>query len=272
MSRFSNCKGMRILIAGGAGMIGSAIAHLAVRNGAKVTILDAFLPMYGGNLFNLAEIRSSIDLVYGDIRDREVVRQAVLDQDLVFNMAAQVSYVDSNREPFFDLDVNCKGHLTVLEACRLHNRNATLIFPSSRFVYGEIESNPVSERHPYNCLSIYGVHKLNGEKYYQFYHRAHGMRTLIFRIANPFGPRQQMKHSKYGIVNWFIRMAMEGRPLTVFGDGLQKRDYVFVEDLAEAMLLAALKVDLPHGVFNLGSGVGTAFRDMVKAIAAEVPG
>ena len=144
--------------------------------------------------------------------------------------------MDSNTDPLLDLDINCKGHLQVLEACRLENPQAKLVFASSRFVYGRIEYNPVDENHPFNCLSIYGIHKLAGEKYYRFYHEAYGMKTVSVRIANPYGPRQQMKHSKYGIVNWFIRLALEGQPLTIFGDGLQRRDYIFNEDLAEACM------------------------------------
>lgn len=266
----SSLRGARILITGGAGMIGSAIAHQAVAAGATVTILDTLAPQYGGNLFNLEGIEDRARFVYGDIRELPLVSELVKDQDVIFNMAAQVSYVDSNLDPFFDLDINCRGHLTVLEACRRHNPKARLVFPSSRFVYGSIERNPVDESHPFNCLSVYGVHKLNGEKYYHFYHSAHGLEAVIFRIANPYGPRQQMKHGKYGILNWFVRQALEGRPLTVYGDGAQKRDYVYVEDLARAMLLGAAARHLKFEVFNVGSGRGLAFREMAELIAREV--
>ncbi len=202
-------------------MIGSHIARLAVAAGAQVTIVDALLPLYGGNLFNLHDIATQIDLCRGDIRDRELMDMLVQGQDIIFNLAGQVSYVDSNHDPLIDLDINCRGHLTVLEACRQHNRRAKLVFASSRFVYGAINYNPVDENHPFNCLSIYGIHKLAGEKYYRFYYDAHGLDTVSLRIANPYGPRQQMKHSKYGIVNWFIRLALEGKPLTIFGRGDQ---------------------------------------------------
>lgn len=262
--------GSRILITGGAGMIGSAIARQAVAAGAIVTILDTLAPQYGGNLFNLEGL--DVSFIYGDIRELALVSEVVKDKDIIFNMAAQVSYVDSNIDPFFDLDINCRGHLTVLESCRRNNPKARLIFPSSRFVYGAIERNPVDETHPYNCLSIYGVHKLNGEKYYHFYHDAHGLDAVIFRIANPYGPRQQMKHSKYGILNWFVRQALEGKPLTIFGDGEQKRDYIFVEDLAAAMLAGAAARDVKFDVFNVGSGRGLAFKEMAEIVAREVGG
>ena len=261
-----------MLITGGAGMIGSTIAHLAVAQGARVTILDAMLPLYGGNRFNLHGILDEIQFIEGDIRDLDLMRRVVPGYDYIFNLAGQVSYVDSNIEPLLDLDINCKGHLQTLEACRLENPRARLLFASSRFVYGRIEYNPVDESHPFNCLSIYGIHKLAGEKYYRFYHEAYGLPTVSVRIANPYGPRQQMKHSKYGIVNWFIRLALEGKPLTVFGDGRQRRDYIFNEDLAEACVALMLTPGTEGQVYNLGTGTGAPFMEMAALVAEAVPG
>jgi nucleoside-diphosphate-sugar epimerase len=160
----------------------------------------------------------------------------------------------------------------VLEACRRENPRAKLLFASSRFVYGRIEYNPVDEKHPFNCLSIYGIHKLAGEKYYRFYHEAYGLNTVSVRIANPYGPRQQMKHSKYGIVNWFIRLALDNQPLTVFGDGLQHRDYIYNEDLAEGCLALMLSPGTEGGVYNLGTGTAVPFIEMARLVAAAVPG
>jgi UDP-glucose 4-epimerase len=253
-------------------MIGSTIAHVAVVRGAKVTVLDAMLPLYGGNPFNLEAIQSQIDFIQGDIRDFGLVKKAVAGADFIFSLAAQVSYVDSNADPYLDLDINCRGHLNLLNACTQVNREARIVFTSSRFVYGSIEYNPVDEGHPFNCLSIYGIHKLAGEKYYRFYREARGLKSVSLRLANPYGPRQQMKHSKYGIVNWFIRLALEGQPLTVYGGGRQKRDYVYVEDVAEALIQAAIAPAAEGQVYNLGSGVGTRFVDMANWIAEMIPG
>jgi nucleoside-diphosphate-sugar epimerase len=183
-----------------------------------------------------------------------------------------VSYVDSNTDPLLDLDINCKGHLQVLEACRRENPQAKLLFASSRFVYGRIEYNPVDENHPFNCLSIYGIHKLTGEKYYRFYHEAYGLKTVSVRIANPYGPRQQMKHGKYGIVNWFVRLALDGQPLTVFGDGQQRRDYIFNEDLAEGCMALMLSPGTEGQVYNLGTGAAVPFIEMARLVAEAVPG
>jgi nucleoside-diphosphate-sugar epimerase len=268
--KLKQLKGRKILITGGAGMIGSTIALSAASHGAQITILDALLPLYGGNLFNLKDIKDEITFVKGDIRDAALVKKLVKDQDIIFDMAAQVSYIDSAKDPYLDLDINCLGHLNILEACRWNNRDVKIIFPSSRFVYGSIEYSPVDEKHPFNCLSIYGIHKLAVEKYLVFYHQYYGMSTIIFRIANPYGPRQQMKHSKYGIVNWFIRMALEGKDLTIFGEGSQIRDYIYVMDLAHAMLLAAVDENLKHAIFNIGSGKGISFRTMVETIARAI--
>jgi UDP-glucose 4-epimerase len=261
-----------VLITGGAGMIGSTIAHLAVAQGAQVCILDAMLPLYGGNRFNLRGILDAVQFIEGDIRDLDLMRRVVPGYDYIFNLAGQVSYVDSNTEPLLDLDINCKGHIQVLEACRLENPRAKLLFTSSRFVYGRIEYNPVDENHPFNCLSIYGIHKLAGEKYYRFYHEAYGLNTVSVRIANPYGPRQQMKHSKYGILNWFVRLALMGLPLTVFGDGQQRRDYIFNADLAEACVALMLSPGTAGQVYNLGTGTGMPFIEMAGLVAAAVPG
>jgi UDP-glucose 4-epimerase len=262
----------RVLITGGAGMIGSTIARLLVEQGAEVTVVDAMLPTYGGNRFNLNGIMDKIVFVKGDIRNLDRVKRWVDGADYVFSLAAQVSYVDSNHDPLLDLDINCRGHINLLLALSQINRRAKVVFTSSRFVYGSIEYNPVDEGHDFNCLSIYGIHKLAGEKYYRFYHDAHGLDTVSVRITNPYGPRQQVKHSKYGIVNWFIRLALEGKPLTVFGEGRQKRDYIFVEDVAEGIMSVALSPGTAGQVYNLGTGVGTPFIDMVHLVAESIPG
>jgi UDP-glucose 4-epimerase len=253
-------------------MIGSTLAHVAVEHGAKVRIVDAMLPLYGGNPFNLESIRDETEFIEGDIRDSRVMQEAVKNVDYIFDLAAQVSYVHSNRDPLLDLDINCRGHLIVLEACRQFNPKAKVIFSSSRFVYGPTQYVPVDENHPTNCTSIYGIHKLNVEKYCSFYHSAFNLETTCVRIANPYGPRQQMKHNAYGIVNWFIRLAMDEKQLTIYGDGRQIRDYIFAEDTAKGLLAVALSPDTAGKVYNLGSGVGTPFREMVMNIAECIPG
>ena len=265
-------NGKRVLVTGGAGMLGSTIAEQLVRLGARVTILDGMLPQYGGNRFNVADILDDISFIEGDIRDRALMIKAVEPAEYVFNLAAQVSYIDSNMDYLTDLDVNCRGQLAIMDACCTTGAHQRVVFASSRFVYGRIERNPVDEQHPLNCLSVYGIHKLAGEKYHRYFFERYGLRTVSLRIANPYGPRQQMKHSKYGIVNWFIRQALEGQPLTIYGQGLQQRDYVYVSDVADAFLLAALSGKTPGEVYNVGSGQGVRFCDMARLIAELIPG
>ncbi|MBI4778938.1 SDR family NAD(P)-dependent oxidoreductase [Candidatus Falkowbacteria bacterium] len=172
MNNFSKLKNKKVLITGGAGFIGSSLAIALVKLGAKVTVLDAMLSLYGGNMFDLHDIKDKIVFIKGDIRDKKLVVKLVKNKDIIFNLAAQVSYLDSKDLPFLDLDINAIGHLNVLEAMRRYNPKAKILFSSSRMVYGKILTKPVKESHPTNPLSIYGIHKLLAEKYYAYYHQA----------------------------------------------------------------------------------------------------
>jgi len=260
-------KSKKVLITGGAGFIGSSLAEALVTLGADVTVVDALLPLYGGNLFNLEPVKDKITFIQGDIRDRESMLKLVKDQNYIFDLAAQVSYLDSKDIPFVDLDINCRGHLNVLEAVRQINPKARVLFASSRLVYGKILTVPVTEDHPTNPLSIYGIHKLTAEKYYRYYHDTFGLDTLIVRIPNPYGPRQQMKHNKYSIMGWFLRQAMEGKTITIFGDGEQERDYLYIDDIVDAFLALAVKGQAGE-VYNLGTRERVTFVRMVDEILA----
>ncbi len=263
--------GKKVLITGGAGFIGSNIAHSVAAMGAKVTVLDSMLPLYGGNMFNLEGI-DGLRFIAGDIRDEAKVKEAVEGRDYIFNLAAQVSYIDSLKEPFLDLDINCLGHLRVLEAARMYAPDAKVLFSSSRLAYGRIMTKPVDEGHPTNPVSMYGVHKLAAEKYYAIYHDAYKLHSAVIRIPNPYGPRQQMKHSKYSIVGWFIRQAMEGKDITVFGDGRQERDYLYIDDIVSAFLKTAASEKTDGEIYNIGTHETMMFVDMVDAILREVGG
>jgi len=260
----------RVLILGGLGLIGSTVAHRLVALGAHVTIVDALFPQFGGYRKNVEGIEGDIAVHVGDIRDEALMRSMIPGQDCIINMAAQVSYADSVVDPFLDLDINCRAMLQLLELCRQLNPEARILFPGSRLQFGKITRLPVAEDHPQIPLMPYGIHKMAAEKYCQMYHRIHGLRTTAMRLANPYGPRQQMKHSKYGIVNWFIRLAMEDRPITIFGDGTQVRDYVYVDDIATVFLLAGSLDRTAGEVFNVGSGVPATFRDMAETVVRIV--
>jgi UDP-glucose 4-epimerase len=264
-------KGKKILITGGLGLIGSNIAVRLVEMDAEVTILDAMLPLYGGNMFNIYEVRDKLSVNIADIRDESALNFLVRDKDIIFNLAAQVSYTDSQSDPLLDLDINCRGHLLLLEACRVINPGVKIIFSGSRLEYGEITAKEkVREDHALKPKSFYGIHKVVGEFYHLMYCKLHSIRTVAFRIANPYGIRHHMKHSKYGIVNFFIKKAMENETIEIFGEGSQLRDYVYVEDIVNAMLAAGVTSGSDGEVFNLGSGRSVPFVEMAQTVVDVV--
>jgi len=262
----SKLKNAHVLITGGLGFIGSNLARRLVGFGARVTILDASLPDYGANKFNFEGIEKDVVFVQGDVRDEKIIKEAVVDKNYIFDLAAQASYLQSSQRPLLDLDINCKSKLILLEAIREHNPNTRIVFTSSRLVYGKIESIPISESHPTNPLSLYGIHKLTAEKYFSNYFQNFGIESVSVRIPNPYGPRQQVKHSNYGIVGWFIRKAIDNEAIQIFGDGGQVRDYLYIDDLTDA-LIAVLGIEKAVGqVYNLGSNQPMRFKEMAETI------
>lgn len=259
-------KDKEVLITGGLGMLGSTIANKLVPLGAKVTLMDAFLEPYGANIFNINDIDEYVKVNVADIRDVAAVNYLVKDKDVIFNLAGQVSHNDSINNPYLDANINYIGHLNVLEACKRFNPNAVVIHPGSRLQYGQVNSIPVKEDVPLNPKTPYAVNKTSSENLYLFYYRTYRIPVILFRLANPYGPRCQMRHSKYSIVNWFIRQAFGGKELTVFGDGNQIRDYIFVDDVADAFINAVYEENACGQVFNIGSGKGTIFKKMVKMV------
>jgi UDP-glucose 4-epimerase len=263
-------RNKRVLITGGLGMIGSTIASKLVDYGAEVTLLDAMIKPFGGNFFNIKDIKDKSKLNIADIRDKEAIKILVQDKDIIFNLAGQVSHNDSLQNPFLDADINYIGHLTVLDALKNYNPKAKILYSGSRLQFGKILSNPVSEDHSLNPLTPYALNKTAAENLYLYYNRVYNIPVVIFRIANPYGPRCQMLHSKYAIINWFIRNAMEDMEIMIFGDGSQMRDYIFVEDLADAFILASIEDKASGEIFNVGSGAGTKFKDMVETIVKTI--
>lgn len=259
--------GRRVLVTGGLGFIGSSVTVRLAEAGARVTVLDALLPAYGGNRYNVEPVVDRIRVVEGDVRNRALVESLVEGQEVVFHFAAQVSYLDSMDDPLLDLDISLRGTLNVLESCRRVSPATRVVSIGSRMQFGRIERLPVDESHPMRPQSVYALHKLVAEQYCRLYHEAFQVWTAYLRLSNPFGPRQQIRHGKYGIVNWFVRLALEGRPLTVFGDGAQARDYFYIDDAVDAFLLAATW-DGPGGeTFNIGGGEPISFRTMAETIA-----
>jgi UDP-glucose 4-epimerase len=255
-----------VLVTGGLGFLGSGLTARLVECGAQVTVIDNLNPLYGGNRFNIAEVADKIEVVLDDVRNLDVMQPLIARSETMFHLAAQVSYIDSLSMPYEDLDLNAKATLGILESCRTLNPQMRILFSSSRMTYGRVEGPIVTETSPTNPLSLYGIHKLTAEKYLLMYHKDFGIPTTILRLTNPYGPRQQIKHSKYSLVGWFVRQAIEGKTIKIFGDGGQLRDYVFADDIIDAMLRCAAAPGAVGEVINVGSGESTLFRDMVSAV------
>jgi len=251
-------------------MMGSSIAHKLVELEVDVTLMDACIEPFGANFFNIEAIKDKIKINISDIRDKESVKDLVTGKNIIFNLAGQVSHNDSLDNPSLDADINYLGHLNILEAVRKYSPEAKILFPGSRLQFGVIEKTPVAEDHPLRPKTPYALNKAAAENLYLFFNRVYNISTVVFRIANPYGPRAQMRHSKYCIVNWFIRLAMENKPIKIFGKGSQIRDYIYIDDLVNVFILAAENEKSSGEVFNVGNNVGTKFRDMAKLIVEIV--
>jgi len=261
-----NYRDKNILVTGGLGFIGSNLAIRLVEEGAHVTLLDAMLPLYGGNLFNIEPIRDKVRVNFSDIRDRNSMEYLVRDQDYIFHLAGQVSHVDSILDPFTDVDINVNGTLSVLEACRKSNPQARIIFTGTRGQYGPSVKLPVDETAPTNPMGMYAITNLTAEKIILMYQRVHGIRGVCLRITNTYGPRHHMKHNRYGVLNWFIRLALDDETIPIFGDGRILRDFLYVDDLVEALVSCGLTEAAYGEIFNVGSGTAVSFIDLANKI------
>jgi len=259
-------RGRRVLITGGAGFIGSNLAHQLVALGADVLVVDALLPDYGGNLFNLSGIADRIRLNIADVRMQTAMEVLVRDRDLIFNLAGQVSHIDSMSDPYTDLEINCRAQLSILEACRKHNRHARVVYAGTRQVYGRPDYLPVDEKHLVRPADINGINKAAGEYYHLLYNNVFDIRACSLRLTNIYGPRQLIRHNRQGFIGWFIRLAIEGQEIQVFGDGSQLRDFVYVDDAADAFLRAGAGDACDGGVFNVGGDAPISHRDLVQLL------
>lgn len=248
MESFRNA---RVLITGGLGFIGSNLARRLVEAGARVTLVDSLIPEYGGNLFNVEDLRGKVTVNIADVRDEHSMKHLVLGQDVVFNLAGQTSHMDSMQNPITDLEINAKAQLYILEACRRSNPGVKIVFASTRQIYGKPDYLPVDERHPLRPVDINGVNKLAGEWYHLLYHSVYGVRTTILRLTNTIGPGMRVKDARQTFVGIWVRALMEGKPFEVWG-GEQLRDFNDVDDVVAACLLAAARDEANGRVFNLG--------------------
>ena len=252
----------RVLITGGLGFIGSNLARRLVELGADVLVIDSLIPDYGGNPFNISGIENRLTVNRSDVRDESSINDLVRGQDVIFNLAGQVSHVDSMNDPYTDLEINCRSQLSLLEACRKQNPAVKIVFAGTRQVYGHPDSLPVTEDHLVRPVDVNGINKAAGEYYHLVYNDVFGIRSCSLRLTNVYGPRQLIKHNRQGFIGWFIRLAIEDREIEIFGDGSQIRDFVFVDDAADAFLRAGTSEKCNGGVYNIGGAEPINLRDL----------
>lgn len=261
-------RGKRVLVTGGLGFIGSSLALRLLDLGAEVTVLDALIPTYGGNPFNLHSHYNQFQAIQANITEAKIVNDLVQGQDLIFHCAGQVSHVLGLSDPYPDLDYTIKGTVVLMEACRHNNPAAKVIKTGTRGQYGPVKELPVSEEAPTNPRGIYEISNLAAEKIMKVYNDVHGVACVLLRLTNIYGPRSQMKSHHFGVANWFIRQAMEDQTIRVFGDGSTLRDFLYIDDCVQAMLLCAICQEARGEVINLGHGRPVSLLDLVKLIIA----
>ncbi len=259
-------KGRRVMITGGLGFIGSNLARQLVELGADVLIVDSLQPDYGGNLFNVDDIADRVRVNIADVRMQSTIGVLVQGQDVLFNLAGQVSHIDSMRDPYTDLEINCRAQLSILEACRTNNPGVRVVYAGTRQVYGRPDYLPVDERHLVRPADINGVNKAAGEYYHLLYNNVFDVRACSLRLTNVYGPRQLIRHNRQGFIGWFIRLVIEDGEIQVFGDGSQMRDFVYVDDAADAFLRAGASGACDGDVFNVGGNEPISHRDLVTLL------
>ncbi|OAI13048.1 NAD-dependent epimerase [Methylomonas koyamae] len=252
----------QVLITGGLGFIGSNLARKLVALGAHVTLADSLIPQYGGNPFNIHDIRDQLLVNVCDVRDPFAIAYLLKDKDYLFNLAGQTSHLDSMADPKTDLDINAQAQLSILEACRKVNTELKIVFASTRQIYGKPDYLPVDEKHPIRPVDVNGINKLAGEWYHLLYNNVYGIRACALRLTNTYGPGMRVKDARQTFLGIWVRLLIEGKPIKVFGDGMQLRDFNYVDDCVDALLLAGVSDSSNGKVYNLGSSEVISLKEL----------
>lgn len=256
-------KGKNVLVTGGLGFIGSNLAIELVKRGANVEVYDCLISGMGGNKFNIRPVKDKVKVTLSDLREESKVSKSVRGKHIIFNLAGTLSHVDSMSDPFSDLDINCRAALFLLEACRKLNPKVKIVFAGTRNQYGKTLYSPTDENHIQEPTDINGINAIAAEKYHLLYGRIYGFPVTSIRMTNTFGPRHQMRHSKQGVLNWFIRQLLDGETVELMGGGDQIRDINFVADVVDALILAGISKKSDGQIYNLG-GSPLSLRDFVE--------
>ena len=262
----------KILITGGLGFIGSNLTHRLVEQGNTITVVDSLIPEYGGNLRNLHDIQDKITVSESDVRDVPAINNLIKGHDFLFNLAGQTSHLDSMHDPITDLDINAKAQLSILEACRKYNPDIRIVFASTRQIYGKPKYLPVDEKHPLHPVDVNGINKIAGEQYHILYQEVYGIASSVLRLTNTYGPMMRIKDARQTFLGTWIRNLLEGKPIQVFGDGKQRRDYNYVEDVLDALMIAATEEKAIGKVYNLGAPAPLNLEDTAKIMCQEIEG
>jgi UDP-glucose 4-epimerase len=259
-------RGRRVLITGGLGFIGSNLARRIAEADADVLLVDSMIPEYGGNVANIAGIEDRVTVNIADVRDVHSLPYLVSDREVIFSLAGQTSHLDSMADPYTDLEINCRAQLSLLEACRLANPEARVVFASTRQIYGRPEYLPVDERHPIHPVDVNGINKTAGEWYHLLYGQVYGIPVCVLRLTNTYGPRMRVKDARQTFLGYWLRQIVAGEEIAVFGDGLQKRDFNYVDDAVDAFLLAATRDEALGKVYNLGDSEVVSLLDLARKL------
>lgn len=264
-----NYSRKKVLITGGLGFIGSSLARTLVGQGADVTLVDSLIPQYGGNLFNIDGIEDRVTLNVCDVRDPFAMQHLLKGVDVLFNLAGQTSHLDSMLDPHTDLEINATAQLSILESCRKANPDIKIVFASTRQLYGRPDYLPVDEKHPIRPVDVNGINKLAGEWYHLIYNNVYGIRACALRLTNTYGPGMRVKDARQTFLGMWVRQLIEGAQIKVFGDGLQLRDFNYVDDCVQALMLAGYS-DVSNGkVYNLGSSEVINLKDLAEMMVGQ---
>ena len=261
-------RGKRVLITGGLGFLGSSLARELVGAGADVVLVDSLVPEYGGNRANIAGIEDRVTVNISDVRDSHSLAPLLRGQDVLFNLAGQTSHLDSMTDPFTDLEINCRAQLSILEACRVHNPDVKIVFASTRQIYGRPRYLPVDEAHPVAPVDVNGIDKAAGEAYHLLYSQVHGLRVCALRLTNTYGPRMRVRDARQTFLGVWLKAALLGERIEVWGDGSQRRDLLYVDDAVRAFLLAAAHEEADGEVFNVGAASSVTLNDLAKLLVS----